>query len=838
MTDRSSGTRRPSGGGVERRGHLVAHAGRSGGRAGSRCARRSSPAVVGGRRRSTSPGRGRRGARVAGEAASVTVLPVPGGGGRRRSPGAGGRADEVAAASAAPPPRRCRRRSSVGRPSSTTTGSRRSSTIARRSSSRASQWATNPSTTAGGRRRGRVLAAERDQDERDAGLVAGLGDAAQHQQGRGVGQATGDFSISPRPRPAAAQRLARGSGRRSRAGGGGEIALAARRSAGRAVVGVGDGRGHAERLGDVVSVTGPCASVVDLMISLRFKIQGTRQALQCGSTRRRFPASTTPSSDARARHAVPAPPGTTSAATARRRPYAWRRADAPGVQALREPDVRQRRHGAQVRPRPAPDAPWRCPENCPKYERRLAAVAWTQGSLVAPPTPAEPPSVADGTAAALLDEAEDHLNSVGDRGPRSRPSGARPARRAGGGFFPGLTSDGAREFPLRGSRIPSDAGVHPRAARLRRRSRRPGRRRRAGGRRRAADPGRGDLALQPHRGARPRPVPARRGTDDGRGGGDSSSRRRRRAPVVDRRRARRLRRAQRGVRHAAVVVRVAGRTVVDRADRRHPRRRRRRARPLPAPRHRRRRGQRGHRRRAVHVRRRRRRARRPGGPGARGARPPGSATSASTSSPTAWQIGHQQAVGDRDSTSTLATVALGGHYARCAPRPASSAPAGAPARSPCTSPAASRCTTSARSRTTTPRTRRATCCSRAPCRTSRAASTPGLIKIRKHARGTSAFQTNRNLTLSEGAWAESVPNLEIETNDVRCSHASTVGPIDAEQRFYLESRGIPTQIAERLIVLGFFDEVLDQLPSAPLAERAAPAGLGQARPRPHADGVA
>ena len=93
----------------------------------------------------------------------------------------------------------------------------------------------------------------------------------------------------------------------------------------------------------------------------------------------------------------------------------------------------------------------------------------------------------------------------------------------------------------------------------------------------------------------------------------------------------------------------------------------------------------------------------------------------------------------------------------------------------------------------------------------------GLIKIRKHARGTAAFQTNRNLTLSEGAWAESVPNLEIETNDVQCSHASTVGPIDAEQRFYLESRGIPTQIAERLIVLGFFDEVLDQLPVGPLA---------------------
>lgn len=90
----------------------------------------------------------------------------------------------------------------------------------------------------------------------------------------------------------------------------------------------------------------------------------------------------------------------------------------------------------------------------------------------------------------------------------------------------------------------------------------------------------------------------------------------------------------------------------------------------------------------------------------------------------------------------------------------------------------------------------------------------GMIRVRKNARGTNAFQTNRNIKLSEGAWAESVPNLEIENNDVRCSHASTVGPIDEDQRFYLESRGVPTRIAERLIVTGFFDEVLSKLPVA------------------------
>jgi Fe-S cluster assembly protein SufD len=93
----------------------------------------------------------------------------------------------------------------------------------------------------------------------------------------------------------------------------------------------------------------------------------------------------------------------------------------------------------------------------------------------------------------------------------------------------------------------------------------------------------------------------------------------------------------------------------------------------------------------------------------------------------------------------------------------------------------------------------------------------GLIRVGKEARGTNAFQTNRNIKLSDGAWAESVPNLEIENNDVRCSHASAVGPVDEEQRFYLESRGVPPEVADRLIVTGFFDEVLQQLPIAALA---------------------
>lgn len=88
----------------------------------------------------------------------------------------------------------------------------------------------------------------------------------------------------------------------------------------------------------------------------------------------------------------------------------------------------------------------------------------------------------------------------------------------------------------------------------------------------------------------------------------------------------------------------------------------------------------------------------------------------------------------------------------------------------------------------------------------------GLIRVAEEAPGTRAFQTNRNIKLGKDSWAESVPNLEIETDDVRCSHASTVGPIDEEQRFYLETRGVPPEVADQLIVAGFFDEVIADLP--------------------------
>jgi Fe-S cluster assembly protein SufD len=73
------------------------------------------------------------------------------------------------------------------------------------------------------------------------------------------------------------------------------------------------------------------------------------------------------------------------------------------------------------------------------------------------------------------------------------------------------------------------------------------------------------------------------------------------------------------------------------------------------------------------------------------------------------------------------------------------------------------------------------------------------------------MQTSRNIVLSEHAKADAIPNLEIEANDVRCGHAASVGPVDEDAIFYLTSRGIPREEAERLIVTGFFQEVLDRV---------------------------
>lgn len=96
----------------------------------------------------------------------------------------------------------------------------------------------------------------------------------------------------------------------------------------------------------------------------------------------------------------------------------------------------------------------------------------------------------------------------------------------------------------------------------------------------------------------------------------------------------------------------------------------------------------------------------------------------------------------------------------------------------------------------------------------------GDVLIRAAAVGTDTYELNRNLVLTDGARADSVPNLEIETGDVvGAGHASATGRFDDEQLFYLQSRGIDADTARRLVVLGFFSEVLDKIPDEALRER-------------------
>ena len=95
----------------------------------------------------------------------------------------------------------------------------------------------------------------------------------------------------------------------------------------------------------------------------------------------------------------------------------------------------------------------------------------------------------------------------------------------------------------------------------------------------------------------------------------------------------------------------------------------------------------------------------------------------------------------------------------------------------------------------------------------------GIIKVHEQAQRTDAYQTNRNLLLSDQARADSLPNLEIEADDVRCSHGATVGQLDAEALFYIMSRGMPRARAERLVVLGFLGEVMSRLPLGGVVEK-------------------
>ena len=92
----------------------------------------------------------------------------------------------------------------------------------------------------------------------------------------------------------------------------------------------------------------------------------------------------------------------------------------------------------------------------------------------------------------------------------------------------------------------------------------------------------------------------------------------------------------------------------------------------------------------------------------------------------------------------------------------------------------------------------------------------GMIRVEEGAQKTNAYQENRNLLLSKTAHADSIPGLEILANDVRCTHGATLGQVDREQLFYLMTRGLSRAEAERLIVRGFFQDVLDRVELEPV----------------------
>jgi Fe-S cluster assembly protein SufD len=96
----------------------------------------------------------------------------------------------------------------------------------------------------------------------------------------------------------------------------------------------------------------------------------------------------------------------------------------------------------------------------------------------------------------------------------------------------------------------------------------------------------------------------------------------------------------------------------------------------------------------------------------------------------------------------------------------------------------------------------------------------GMIDVAPSAVHADGYVANRNLLLSEGAKADSIPRLEIRANDVKCGHGATAGHIDSDQRFYLMARGVPPEEASSLIVRGFMDDVLDRVPHRGFAELA------------------
>jgi Fe-S cluster assembly protein SufD len=93
-----------------------------------------------------------------------------------------------------------------------------------------------------------------------------------------------------------------------------------------------------------------------------------------------------------------------------------------------------------------------------------------------------------------------------------------------------------------------------------------------------------------------------------------------------------------------------------------------------------------------------------------------------------------------------------------------------------------------------------------------------MIRVDPGAQRTDAFQESRNLLLSDTAHADAIPGLEIEADDVRCTHAAAVAQVDAEQLFYLRSRGVSEEDAKRVVIEGFLQELVERTAEGPIRD--------------------
>ena len=234
----------------------------------------------------------------------------------------------------------------------------------------------------------------------------------------------------------------------------------------------------------------------------------------------------------------------------------------------------------------------------------------------------------------------------------------------------------------------------------------------------------------------------------------------------------------------------------------------------------------------------------PRSPRSRWATPPGPGyLTVQDLDPATWQVATQVSRGRaRPPTSWPRAPPSAATTPACAPTAAWSA--GAPPATcwPPTSATATRCSTSAPSRTTPPPTPPASCCSRGPPADHSRSVYTGLIRVRPEARGTERLPDQPQPQAVRATPGPSrCPTSRSRTTTCKCTHASAVGPVDEEQRFYLESRGVPTDVAERLIVAGFFDEVLVRFPDQAVADQVArprsPARLRGARRDPRSVGA-